>query len=108
MKCTKSCCYKHKSQHKPSALQQKYTNKASDKYISNISDYAIFTLCSSLKENPNLHSSSIKTILKTNFPVTKKISSHDIYNTKIKCFSLMKLHNSCNNDFQINFQIVNY
>ena len=96
---TKTCNYCHKLPCIPSATQQKFTNKASGKYVTNISDYATFTLCALLQENPNLNSSSIKTILKSNFPKTKEISHSDIYNTKIRCFRLMKIYEESNNDY---------
>ena len=76
-----------------------YTHKRSGKIINNISDHATFTLIGLIKENPNIHTSTIKSILKTNLPVKYHISNKDIYNTKIRCFRLMKIYYECNDDF---------
>jgi len=83
----------------PSLTQQIFTHKKSGSLISNISDHATFTLVGLLKENPNLHTSTIKSILKTNLPEKYYITSQDIYNTKIRCFRLMNIYNDSNHNF---------
>ena len=71
---TKNCCFTHKSPFSPSPSQQSFTNRASGKYITNISDFATFTLIQLLEDNPNTSSSTIRTILKSNIPR----NTHDI------------------------------
>ena len=97
---TKNCCFNHKNPCAPSPTQQSFTNRVSGKYMTNISDFATFTLIELLDSNPNISSSTIRTILKSNVPKKHMITNCDIYNTKIRCFRLMKLYNDTNKDFE--------
>ena len=96
---TKNSIFYHKEPCNPSSIQQMYTNRTAGNYVSNISDHATFTLVGLLKQNPNLHTSTIKSILKTNFPENHFITNSDIFNTKVRCFRLMKIYNESNEDY---------
>jgi len=96
---SKNPSYTHKFPCTPSVSQVMYTNRASGKYVTNISDMATYTLISLLKGNPTLSSSVIRSLLKPNFPDRKVVTNNDIYNSKIRCYRLMDLYENCNADF---------
>ena len=56
VKITKTSCYDHKLPCNPSGRQQLFTNKTAGKYVHHLSEYATFTLCALLKENPKKYS----------------------------------------------------
>ena len=91
--------YTHKFPCTPSVSQVMYTNRASGKYVTNISEMATFTLISLLKGNPTLSSSVIRSLLKPNFPERKVVTNNDIYNSKMRCYRLMDLYENCNADY---------
>ena len=91
--------YIHKFPCTPSVSQVMYTNRASGKYVTNISEMATFTLITLLKGNPTLSSSVIRSLLKPNFPDRKVVTNNDIYNSKKRCYRLMDLYENCNADF---------
>jgi hypothetical protein len=91
--------YVHKFPCTPSVSQVMYTNRASGRYVTNISEMATYTLITLLKGNPTLSSSVIRSLLKPNFPERKVVTNNDIYNSKIRCYLLMDLYENCNADF---------
>ena len=91
----------HKFPCDPSVSQQIITNKSSGKYVSNISDYATWTIIGLLKENPNSHSSTLKSFLRSNFPNKLFVTNQDVYNTKVRCFRLMNVYNESNKNFDL-------
>ena len=97
---SKSPAFEHTPPCIPSVTQFMYTNRTAGKYVSNISDAATFTLIGLLKDTPNIQSSTIRSLLKQNFPSKGYISNNDIYNSKIRCYRLMPLYEECNLDFQ--------
>ena len=82
---TKNPKYTHTFPCTPSVSQVMYTNRASGKYVTNISEMATFTLITLLKGNPTLPSSVIRSLLKSNFPKRKVVTNNDINNSKIRC-----------------------
>ena len=96
---TKNPKYSHKFPCTPSISQVMYTNRASGKYVTNISEMATYTLITLLKGNPTLSSSVIRSLLKPNFPERKVVTNNDIYNSKMRCYRLMDLYENCNADF---------
>ncbi len=97
---TKNNDFLHTNGCEPSIQQQLFTNTASGRYVSNISDHSMFILIGLLKDNPSLNSKTIKTIIQPCFPPSKEVSKSDIFNTKARAFRLMELYTECNNDFE--------
>lgn len=95
-----SVCFDHKSPCEPSPQQLLMVRNRSGKYVSQISEYATWTLCSLLHVNQRLSSSTIKSILKRNFPTNKNITKHDVFNTRVRCKRLIPTYLQSNKDFQ--------
>ena len=54
------------------------------KYISNIGDHSLFTVCSKHQEAGYVTNKFVKEILQIQFPKNKNVTKYDVYNMKRK------------------------
>lgn len=84
-------CFEHGGMCSPCSQQQIMQRSRSGQYIKHMSTTALYQLCNMFHRQQNIKSSTIKAILKEQFPSNKNVTSHHVFNMKKKLRDILPL-----------------
>ena len=83
------------------------TTERSGKYIEDMPNNTLYTLCSLAEQNGKLPTSIIKTIIAPVLPTCKVITKNIVFNISLKVMRCLKIYRDTNGDYQQFKQFVN-
>lgn len=95
-----SACCQHGGMCHPSRQNRVMTGQRSGKYVAQIPDNALFTLCNQYEKRGRLASAFIKDTLAPIWPSAKNITKYDCFNVRVKIIRLLPTFKKSNGDYE--------
>jgi len=100
-------CCEHAGGCTPSKLNRLDGMQRSGKYVTTIPSHPLYTLCNHYVIKGGISSSFIKSVLEPIWPSSKNITTHDVYNVRVRIRRLLPKFKSTVGDFEAFQSIVN-
>jgi hypothetical protein len=106
IKIIEGCCT-HGSACQPSKQNRVNTSQRARKYMNNMPQSAIFTLCNYMENLGRLDSNLITNVMKPVWPRAKEFSKHDVFNVRVKVMRLLPVYRRSDGDYEQFKEVVN-